>query len=82
MYRIVFNPDTACWMVQLQQYGIFWKSINTTTDGSPGGFPDFAAAKAYVDKVGLENVYRNYNASPVRQMLHTPPNPYRPRVAA
>ena len=64
MYRIAFNPTTACWMVQLQVFGFFWQSIRNGKELGEVGFDNYAAASEYVKTVGLDKVYRDSRATP------------------
>lgn len=63
MYRIIFDPKQAVWLVQLQCCFLFWRSIQGST------FTDFNSAAAWVSKVGLANVYRNYADSATHHIL-------------
>lgn len=65
MYRIIFNPDTAKWQVQLLSYGLFWRTIKT----NPIGFENWELASQYVSKVGLANVYRPYKGSVIGAIM-------------
>ena len=77
MYRIIFNPNTASWQVELQLFGFWWKPIMGQVEGSkepvlePQRFPDFNQANEYVNKVGLSKVYRNWNDRPAHHIMQS-----------
>lgn len=54
MYRIVFEPTTARWLVQILSYHLFWRTVQTED------FKVFNQAQGFVRDVGLDQVYRNY----------------------
>lgn len=57
MYRIVIDPDTASWIIQVQRFFLFWRQIGAET------YPTYAAAKRQVETLGLDRVYRDYHQS-------------------
>lgn len=63
MYRIIFDPKQAVWLVQLQCWLVLWRSIQGST------FNDFNTAAAYVESIGLPKVYRNYADSATSHIL-------------
>lgn len=65
MYRIVFDPDTAKWVIQLKAFGLFWRRIKT----NPLGFENYDLAASYVENVGLDKVYRNYHRTAVAEIF-------------
>lgn len=66
MYRIVINPADGTWVLQLQIFGLFWKQIGTEA------FSTYTEARATADKLGLDNVYRDYACSYAHQVLRGP----------
>ncbi len=58
MYRIIYSPRKAGWIIQISSFMIFWIKINDTAYGN------FADAKAHVMNIGLDKIYRNYNDRP------------------
>lgn len=61
MYRIVFDTNKGRWVIQLQVFILFWADIKL--EGSACSWEDYDAAAAYVVKVGLNKVYRDYRDS-------------------
>lgn len=78
MYQIIFSPKTAAWQVQILTYGLFWVSIRTHNKAEPVTFDNFDQARAYVDSVGLDQVYRNKADSHAHQLMQ---GGYQPAVA-
>ena len=63
MYRIVFEPTTARWLVQILSFHLFWRTVKTESE-----FKVFQEAQTFVNDVGLANVYRNYQDSVTHQI--------------
>jgi len=63
MYRIVFDPKSCAWIIQLLKFGFVW----VTLQGKD--FPNYKSATDYVDQIDLDNVYRNYANSAVRHIM-------------
>ncbi len=61
MYRIIYSPKVSGWVIQISSFMIFWTNINKSVYGN------FNDAKAHVDNIGLDKIYRNYND---RSQLH------------
>ena len=74
MYRISFVPQSARWVVQLQVFGLFWRTVQTED------FTTFHAAEQFVERVGLPSVYRNYHDSPTHQIMAGVQPYYPPQV--
>lgn len=71
MYRIIFNPSTAKWQIQLACcLGLFWRTVTRLIKGCDGNismeleFADFDEAAQYVADIGLAKVYRNWHDRP------------------
>lgn len=67
MYRIVFDPRSAAWIIQLQEWGFIWRTIQAAEKLRM--FAEYDQAAAYVLQVGLDKVYRNYADSTVHVMM-------------
>lgn len=63
LYKIVINPTTGKWVLQLQVFGFFWQQIGKET------FDCYAAAREAADELGLDKVYRNYADSYTHQVM-------------
>ena len=63
MYRIVIEPSSGTWIIQLQVFGIFWKQIGTEL------FSCYAQAREAADELGLDHVYRDYSKSYTHQVM-------------
>ena len=59
MYRISFDVNSSRWTISLQRFGFLWVPIKEQTKVQ--SWPDYEAAAAYVEKVGLARVYVNWN---------------------
>jgi hypothetical protein len=58
MYRISFETNSSRWIIQLQKFGFLWVPLREL--GKTQSWPDYDTAASYVEKVGLDKVYRNY----------------------
>ena len=63
MYRIVIEPSSGTWIIQLQVFGIFWKQIGAEL------FSCYAQAREAADELGLDHVYRDYAKSYTHQVM-------------
>ena len=62
MYRIIFKPSSAAWVVQLATLGIFWSTVK---DGKADRkFDNYEDALKYVFTVGLDQVYKDWSTRP------------------
>lgn len=68
MYRIVFNPISAAWLIELRQ-GFFSAWIAILEKDKVRHFVDYDKAVEYVDQVGLDYVYKNYHSVPAVQLM-------------
>ena len=59
MYRLVFNPKSAAWNIQIQVFYVFWSTIKTSTE-----LGTHDQAISYIKSIGLDKVYRNYRDAP------------------
>jgi hypothetical protein len=58
MYKITFNTQKCCWEIKLSTvYGLYWSTLKGKE------FPNIISAEDYVNSVGLNKVYRNWNES-------------------
>lgn len=68
MYRIVFDPLSAAWLIELRQrFFSAWVAI--LEEDKVRHFTDHTKAMEYVTQVGLDNVYKNYHSVPAVQLL-------------
>ena len=68
MYRIVIDPSTAMWDVQVSGYFMFWRTLRRTDGADKGNqFASFDDAMDFVEKTGLEKVYDYSGPSPGAQ---------------
>lgn len=63
MYRITINPETGAWVIELQVMYLFWKKIGKQS------FLTYDDARKEADKLGLDNVYRDYAKSYTHQVM-------------
>ena len=63
MYRIIFDPKSCVWIIQLVKFGFIW----VTFQGKD--FPNHASATDYIASIGLDKVYRNYASSSFRHIM-------------
>lgn len=68
MYRIVINPTTSNWEVQLSGYFMFWRTLRPLQDGSEKTFTTFDEAEAFVKERGIDRVY-DYSGPPIKVTL-------------
>ena len=62
MFRIVFNPSTCAWEVQLLRFGFWWATVKTPR------LPDLHEAQNFCQVSGLTAHYREqrpFNHAPV-----------------
>ena len=67
MFRIILDPGRGVFIVQLQAYGLFWRTIkqeNPNARPTDRTFPTYKDAEGYVEAVGLKDVYRDWRESP------------------
>jgi hypothetical protein len=69
MYRISFDTTKGRWVIELQQFGIFWATIKL--EGQPCSWEDYDAALTYVEKIGLAKVYRDYRTTVGASILNS-----------
>lgn len=75
IYRIIFNPDTASWQVELQRLGFLWKPVMTKVNTGepllePRRFDNYELAASFVKEKGIDKVYRNWGSRPTVQLMH------------
>jgi hypothetical protein len=64
MYKIQFNPEKCCWEIKLSKfYGLLWVTLKGKE------FPNIISAEDYVQGVGLDKVYRNWQQSYTEYMM-------------
>lgn len=80
MYRIVFNPVSAAWLIELRQH-FFSAWIAILEKDKVRHFVDYDKAVEYVGEVGLDNVYKNYHSRPAVQLMRgsEQPQQYQPQ---
>lgn len=64
VYRIHFEPNGAYWCLQFSVYGLFWKTVSTSTKepNVPQGeqplvFKTYTEVEEYVAKKGINKAY-------------------------
>lgn len=68
MYRIVFDPMSAAWLIELRQH--FFSAWIAILEGDKvRHFTDHTEAGNYVTQVGLDKVYKNYHSVPVVRIM-------------
>lgn len=65
MYRIVLNPDSSNWDIQLSGYFMFWRTLRPSQDGHEKTFTTFSEAEAFVEERGINRVYE-YGGPPIK----------------
>ncbi len=61
LYRIRFNPKVSKWMIELEQWQLFWAPCRN--EEGILYFELFTDARAYVDKIGLDEAYKDRTVS-------------------
>ncbi len=63
MYRIILDPRTSQWVIQLSIWGFFWTVLRTQISGPgtpvsiPRQFARFADAERFANEIGLSSAY-------------------------
>lgn len=65
MYRIEMDPKEARWVVKMTYCLTLWRQIGDKS------FENYAEARQWVDEIGLDKVYKDYNKSYVSQMMQS-----------
>lgn len=78
MYRIVINPLTGKWIIQLSSWVPFWwRTLQATDENTsatiPAAFTTYANAVDYVAKRGIDQAYGRM-ATPLEQHRNSWPN--------
>jgi hypothetical protein len=55
MYKIQFDPTQGRWIILVQNFWPFWRRVKTMGDDK--SFVTLADAEAYVQRVGLSQMY-------------------------
>lgn len=63
MYRIEMNASEARWVVKMSHCVVLWKQIGTLS------FENYNEARKWVDQLGLDNIYRDYNRTRVSHIM-------------
>lgn len=50
MFRIIFNPKTSRFVVQILQWAVWWRTCHAT------GFETYAEARHWVNSIGLNSL--------------------------
>ena len=58
MYRIVIDPNTASWIIQVQVFPFFWRQVGAES------YPTYTGARRKVEELGLDRVYRDHHQRP------------------
>ena len=67
MYKIIFDVKAGVWRIQIQSYGIFWRSICDA--GKVRGWPNVEACEEFIANTGLSSIYRSYHDSVPHHIL-------------
>lgn len=75
MFRIHFDPRTAMFVIQVQQFGTFWRTVHHKISGpgtqvsEPLSFQTYEAARHWVESVGLADLYDEQHPKSYRQFV-------------
>ncbi len=56
MFRIIFDPKTSRFVVQIIKWGLFWRTCMNSIDGVPVSsrrFETYVEARHWVNSIGL-----------------------------
>lgn len=66
MYRIIINPTTGGWLIQVRVWG-FWRTVNSQAGAE---YDTYKEAVAEADRIGIPEIYRNVLSCPVFNLLN------------
>ena len=64
MYRIEMDAKEARWVIKMSHAVVFWRRVGQES------FENYAAAREYVDRLGLDNIYKDYNKGYFSQVMN------------
>ena len=53
MFRIIFDPKTSRFIVQIIEWGLFWRTCMNSIDGKPMRFETYVKARHWINNIGL-----------------------------
>lgn len=73
MFRIHFDPKLGRFLIQVNKYHIFWKSIMILNQDNSGTevmmFKTFDEASEYVKSIGLDKLYHDRSENKFREYM-------------
>jgi hypothetical protein len=57
MFRIAFDYKTSCFIVQVLEWWLFWRTCLNRSEGAPIQFETYAEVRCWVDSIGLSDAF-------------------------
>lgn len=57
MFRITFDYKSSHFVVQVLEWGIFWRTCLSPNEGDPIEFETYAEARCWVTSIGLSDAF-------------------------
>lgn len=57
MFRIAFDYKTSCFIVQVLEWWLFWRTCRGSSEWVPIQFETYAEVRCWVDSIGLSDAF-------------------------